>query len=202
MGRRSTGSMTTNVACRIELSYLLKKGYIVKGRRLNRILGWTNGSNISIETNYTDEKYIWLRYTNTNISTNEKTDYDYKIYLHEAPSNLGKGNVLYFICPSDGHYCRILYKCYGSPIWKSRLAYRNRIYYLSQVGSKLDRFNDRFWQIDGKLKTLQEKAVKSQYKGKKTRLIQRIEWLENRQNYFDEMRWTILQKSVQKIFHH
>jgi hypothetical protein len=191
MGRRSSGSMTTNAACRIELSYLLKKGYIVQGSYQNGILGWTNGSNIGIETSYTDEKYIRLRYTNTNFS-NEKTDFDYKIYLHEAPSNLGKGNVLYFICPSSGLYCRILYKCYGSPIWKSRLAYRSRIYYQSQVSSKIDRFNDRFWQLDTRLKDLQEKPVKSHYRGKKTRLIQRIERLENLQDYYDEMRWFVL----------
>ena len=162
MGRNATGSMTTNAACRIELGYLLKNGYIKKGGSVFSTLSWTNGSNIGFESKYTDdEAYIRLIYTNTNQCTGEVTNHDYKIYLHEVPSNLGKGYVLYFICPSYGHYCRILYKCYGSLIWKSRLAYRNRIYYPSQVSSKTSYYNVRFWSLDNKLEELYKQVIKT-----------------------------------------
>jgi hypothetical protein len=201
MGRRSTGSMTINGVPKIELGWLLHNGYIKKGQNIFGSLRWTNDNSIRIETNYTDEKYIRLIYTNTNICTNEKTEHDYKIYFHEVPSNLGKGNVLYFICPSDGHYCRVLYKCYGSLIWKSRLAYQSRIYYSSQVSSKLSYYNDRFWSVDHQLEDLYKKPIKTHYRGKKTRLQQRIERMENLQNYYDEMRWTILPKWFQKMIY-
>jgi hypothetical protein len=200
MGRNTSGSVTTGEAMRIELSYLLKNKFIVKGKDIYKGLGWSNGSSIAVFSVYDNAwPFIRLLYSTTDNNTGEKTEHNEIIYLAEVPSNLDKGYVLYFLCPVTGRKCRILYKCYGSPIWKSRSAYQNRIYYQSQVSSKLNYFNDRYWRVEKQLKQLYSSVVKSQYKGRKTRLQQRIERLEYRQSYYDEMRWSRLPRSIQKL---
>lgn len=191
MGRHTTGSLTTNEVYRIELSYLLKRKFIQKGRTIEFILRWNNGSKISVVSCYiADEIWLKLHYTVTDYE-GKKHDYDYKIHLTENPSNLGIGNVLYFICPNSGNLCRILYKCYGSHIWKSRKAYKYRIYYPCQVSSKLSYFNDRYWQIDKKLENLKIKRRNYYYKNNKTKRLKRIERLIQSQARFDNLRWTI-----------
>jgi hypothetical protein len=197
MGRRSTGLITTGEALRIELSYLIKQGFIKKDKNLSGILTWTNGSSISFESNYSSSDNIYLRlvYTNTSYD-NEVTKHDYKIKLIEFASNLGKGKVLYFVCPQSGKYCRILYKCYGSLIWKSRFAYKIRIYYQSQLSSKLNMYNDKFWTLENKLAKLSKKRKQSFYNGNRTRFSLRIERLKNQYYYYDDLRWIILDKRL------
>lgn len=174
MGRYSTGALTTGQIQRIELSYLLKNGLIVKGRHISTSLSWTNDNNIGIESKYFDsEAYLRLYYTNTNNTTNEVTKHDYKIQLETIPSNLGNGELVYMVCPVSGKRCRILYKAYGSTIWKSREAYQNRIYYQTQLDPKSVRpykylFTDRL------LDELYSKKKKSHYRGKPTRIMKRI----------------------------
>jgi hypothetical protein len=163
MGRNSTGAITTGEVIRIELSYLLKKGFIQKGCYLSGTMSWTNGSNISFESSFTkDFRYIRLVYQSTNNYTGEVTHHDYKIELTTLPSNLGKGEVIYFICPSTGRRARILYKCYGSLIWKSRTAYKNRIYYNSQQCSKNDYHNSRYWSIEKELERCYKRRKKQE----------------------------------------
>jgi hypothetical protein len=200
MGRWSTGAITTGEVNRIELSYLLRNGYVKKGNHILAGLRWTNGSDILIESKLTDnEAYLRLNYKNTNSYTGEITSHDYKIYLTTIPSNLGKGDVLYFVCPETGRRCRILYKCYSSLIWKSRFAYRHRIYYHTQACSKYDYHNIRYWDISKELETLYKRGKKSHYRGNYTRLMKRVEQLESKQQYHDKMRWLIVPKSIQKM---
>jgi len=200
MGRYSTGAITTGEAIRIELSYLFKSGFIQKGRFIYATLSWTNGSDIYIHSDFTvDQPYIRLIYKNTSYNTGEVTDHDYKIYLTSITSNLGKGQVLYFLCPVTMQRCRILYKCYGSPIWKSRYAYRHRIYYQCQISSKLHHYIDRYWGVEKQLEQLYSQVVKSHYMGMKTTLQKRIEFLENKREFYDDMRWQIVPKSIQRF---
>jgi len=200
MGRWSTGAVTTKEVARIELGYLLKNGFIKRDQHIYGTLSWTNGSNISFETNLSGEnRFIRLHYNNTNSYTDEKTNHDYKIYLTSIPSNLGKGEVLYFVCPVTGRRCRILYKCYGSLIWKSRFAYRYRIYYHSQVCSKYDYHNTRYWKIANDLEALYQRGKKTHYRGNYTRLMKRVKQLEEKQQYHDKMRWLIVPQSIQKM---
>jgi hypothetical protein len=180
MGRHSTGALTTKEIKRIELSYLLKNGYIVKGKHIASSLSWTCGSSAGFESKYFEnEAYIRLNYTNTKYSTNEVTKHDYKIQLVTIPSNLGKGNLLYMLCPVTNKRCRILYCAYDSTIWKSREAYKNRIYYQDQLDPKSVRpykylFTDRI------MDELYSKKKKSHYRGKPTRIMKRIEKLNQK----------------------
>lgn len=197
MGRQGTGALTTGEVLRIELSYLLRQGLIKKGYEMPGILTWTNGSKISFASTYSvDEKYLRLVYTITS-NSGEAENFDYKIKLTTIPSNLGRGEILYFVCPITGRRARILYNCYGSKIWKSREAYNHRIYYASQQCSKYYYHNTRYWNIDKQLQSLNN-SKKSHYKGKETRLNKKISLLRTKQNYHDYLRWQIVPKAFLK----
>ncbi len=194
MGRRSTGAYTTGEVKRIELSYLIKQGYLVKGKKTTGILSWTNNdSTISIDTYfYEGEKYIQLSYTSTNPKEGTKKLFNYKIDIVAIPSNLGNGEVLYFVCPVSGNRCRILYKAYNSDIWKSRDAYQNRIYYSLQQCSKLDRYNTKYWILEKRLTKHPMKRVYETYRGiaSKTAIKNKRMWQEMER--MDKLRWSPL----------
>lgn len=197
MGRDNTGAWTTRQAIRIELAYLLKNGYIRKNCEISANLSWTDGSKINIETMYSEkEKYIRLVYTVTSKQTCEKIDYDYKIELITKPSNLGKGEIIFFKCPESSKSCRILYRCYGSHTWKSRTAYKQRIYYPLQIMEKLAYPNLNYWKKDEQINSLRKKWLKPIYQGKKTKTMLKIERLEKRKDHFDNLRWRIFPKNL------
>jgi len=203
MGRYSTGAITTGEALRIELPYLLRQGFIRKDSRISGILSWNNGSKIGIESDYTSEgRYLRLMYQLTDNYSGEVSNHDYKISFTTIPSNLGRGEILYFVCPITGRRARILYKCYGSHIWKSRKAYGIRIYYASQQCSKLGYHNTRYWALEKELDKCLGRSKKKHYQGKPTRLRARIKFLKERKEYHDYLRWAILPKSIQKALIH
>ncbi len=196
MGRASTGAVTTGEVTRLELSYLLKQGYLKNSFTFGS-MSWTNGSSIQISSSIDDdEKYIRVRYSLRDGRDGEIKDY--KIYLTSVPSNLGRGEVLYFVCPTSGRKARVLYLCYGSSIFKCRKAYSHRIYYQSQQSSKLNFHNDRYWKLDKELQKCKDRSRKETYQGKPTKLRQRIAYLKTKQDYHDYLRWMILPKSMQK----
>ncbi|TKK65429.1 hypothetical protein FC093_20170 [Ilyomonas limi] len=200
MGRPSTGAWTVYESLRIDMPYLLKKGYIKKGSQLYFSLNWCDQRDnptgsitcISSYLNTPENMYLELIYTLKSRSDGTKTDYRYKVYLCEVDSNLGKGKVLYFLCPQSGKKCRILYKAYDSPIFKSRESYNNRLYYDCQQSSKLNKYNDNYWRIDKHLNAIKKEACngKRTYKGILTKKAQRYKKLSLKQWEMDDLRWT------------
>ena len=190
MGRVSTGAITTKESARIELSYLLREGYIKKEGHILGSLSWTDGSSITIESKYTeDEKYLRLVYTLID-STGEKYSLDYKVGLYTKPSNLGVGEVLFFVCPQARNLCRVLYRAYGSPIWKSRGSYARYVYYPQQISSKRSKYNDRYWDLKRKLEELYKKRASYTFKGKSTKRAERIDRLERALHRMNSLRWS------------
>lgn len=202
MGRHST-STTTRGALRLKLSYLLNNGYLSKGSIFHGQFNWTNGDKIGIDIHYTEkEQFIRLYYVHTDWEGN-KTDYEYKIQLTFVPSNLGKGKVPYFVCPLSGKRCRILYRAYGSRIWKSREAYQHRIYYPSQTSSKLSKMNDKYWQLEREIEAIyKDTRYQTHYNGKPTRRYKRYLKLLEEQERAEFLRWTpqYMPKVVRKHF--
>lgn len=202
MGRWSTGAQTCESVLRIELKWLLTNKFIQKNAMVKGSLSWKSGATIGIESKFTEkEKYLRLIYT---IKKNgKKTDYDYKIELTTIPSNLGKGEIPYFLCPQTGKRCRVLYSAYGYPIWKSRNSYSNRLYYESQVASKMYYANTRYWALERKLeKIYKEKYLHLTHKGQPTRKAKYIESLEEKREDWELERWmpyslpSILRKEI------
>ena len=197
MGRRSTGAITTRGAYRLELGFLLRKGFLQKGKAKSFTLTWSirdRETGWMTCTSYwiNNESYLMPRYTITDNRTGVKTNYSYKIKIVTIPSNLGRGEVPYLICPESGKRCRILYMAYNYPKFKARKAYQNRIYYESQLSSKYNYANTRYWEIDEQMKTLQTQGrINSIYKGKMTRRMARLKRLEEMYCYWDRMRWSL-----------
>lgn len=190
MGRYTTGSQTTGESLRIELSYLIRDKILRKGAVVTGSLSWTSGATISYICRYLDEDLsLQLVYTHTDNSTGEKIDYDYKIFFNRKPSNLGKGEVLYFRCPVSLKSCRILYMAYDYPKFKSREAYRNRLYYSNQLSSKLSGPNDKYWRIRRQLDAKNLKHHRETYKGKLTKSEIRLRAKKEKMHYYDSIRW-------------
>jgi hypothetical protein len=196
MGRPSTGAWTVYESLRIELPYLLQQGYIKKGCIIQGSLNWSNQhgtptGSISFRSSYLGGADSFLQVSYTLTREGEKKDVCYKIYFHEQPSNLGKGHVLYFLCPQTGRKCRILYKAYGCEQFKSKQAYSHRLYYDCQQASRFNRYNDAYWRLDSHIKKLKAKGKgwKRNYKGQPTKAAQRYQRLWEKQNLMEKLRW-------------
>lgn len=187
MGRYSTGAYTTKECLRLELSHLLQAGIIQKNCKIEcPVFSWTGGAKVRIVSNWTrQEKWLKLFYTSTNPMTGEKNDCTLTIDLVTVPSNLGKGEILYFSCPVSGKRCRILYNAYGSMMFKSREAYTHRIYYNSQISSKNYHALERCFDLEKELEQLYKRDYRQTYGGKKTRIAQRVERLEQKLEYWN-----------------
>jgi hypothetical protein len=141
---------------------------------------------------------VLLEYTHTDLYQN-KTELSYKIRLAALPSNLGKGEVLYMVCPISGRYCRKLFMAYGSPYFKSIKAYQPRIYYTGQLSSKLNRANDRYWLLLNRVENLPKQRNQSHYKGIETKRSIRAEKQCERLNDLDERRWNDIPVRLKKV---
>lgn len=182
MGRMSTGAITTNEVRKVRMKHLQERGFFKEGLVGIGTIGWNSGGEISVTTNLVDMQnpFIELAYF-TALQDGRKKEYRYKVYLDLIPSNLGKGFIYYFICPFSGVRCRDLYKCYSSEVWKARAAYKNRIYYSTQLESK--KWRPLRWMFtDNLLEELCSKKVKSHYQGKPTKLVQKIAAIEKKQD--------------------
>lgn len=83
-------------------------GYLEPASIKSGAIHWSRNderyASIGIVVNtFTDRPYLELNY-NCN-----KAPISYKVYLVSISSNIGKGKVWYFVCPSTGKRCRKLY---------------------------------------------------------------------------------------------
>lgn len=197
MGRHSTGATTVNQCLQININYFLKH-LPIKPYSFAGTTSWSNGASISfLLTNDNAGIFLLLNYSKTDQGKSQ--DIQYKVRIQPTPSNLGKGKNYYFICPFTSQQCKILYMAYGSNYFKCRKAYQHRIYYPSQLSSRLNLNNDKYWNIERSLEKLYIKHPKSHYKGLVTRPQKRIEQLENKKNMYDELRWQVLPVSLLKF---
>ena len=189
MGRTYRRRTTTGESIRMELRWLLNNGYFRPGETISSTLSWTGGSTVSIVASNTQEKIsLQLYYTITKPS-GEKQSLNYTIDLVEVPSNLGKGKLLFFICPQTGKRCKILYKAYGSPIFKSREAYSYKLYYEIQTNSRLYLHTTRYLTVKKRLEKLWRMRKTYTYRGKPTRRALLINRLEDKLEREDYLSW-------------
>jgi len=191
MGRYSTGTLIAETATRISLTYLLKKKFIVQGKSTWGKMNWSNGCELNLLLNFADgEKYVLLMYDS--MRNGEVVNHQCKIQLVAVPSNLGKGEVLYFACPVTHTLCRVLYLSNTSLMFVSRRAFTSpRLLYRSQTSSKMNRGNERYWSNDGVLKELSKSRKETfAYNGKKTRYALRVERLLKKKAKANKRRWS------------
>lgn len=177
MGRWHYGTRTEadNVK-KIETSFLKKHGYF-KGWRSGTITwtqGWSeNKSSVGIEVStMNDENYLRIHYTQTDNTTGEKKDFDYKIPLATTPCYFG-GKRYWFVCPwyRNGIYCGrrvgVLYKdgdyfacrhCYNLTYNSRNQNHRYSFFPLFSIIT-----------LEQKIEKLQEQIKTPYYRGKPTR---------------------------------
>ncbi|MBN4070743.1 hypothetical protein JYT76_03590 [Olleya sp. AH-315-F22] len=207
MGRESTGVWSTSECRKLDLCWMLKNGWIKKGAKTSGQMEWTDGSSAGIECLYTkDEAYLRVKYTITDRHGKE-TNHDYKIELISVPSNLGKGEVLYFECPESGKRARVLYMAYRHHKYLHRDWYLERygvrVYYKTQHCSKRDYDNTRYHDIVKQIERLEDelfvKNKKTHYRGKPTKGFQRLYKLREQRDYHNYKRNIIFYENIRNM---
>lgn len=150
---------------------------------------WNCGSAMSYK--WKSSNTLNLYYTLTDFDGNTHK-IDYNILIVEVGSNLNNGSIKFFLCPHTNKRVKYLYRAFGCHHWTSRHFYKSRglnIFYNSQLHSKNFYHNERFFEVEEQLEELYSQVTKSHYKGKPTKLLQRIERLEEKINYLGDMRF-------------
>lgn len=186
---------------KIEIWWLLRDMSIHGTTYKSTTISWgDDGSrgSISARVSLYEEKYVQFIYTQTDNTTGEKKDFDYKVQLVETPCHLG-GTRFWFECPlfKKGQYCGrrvgVLYKdgdyfgcrhCYELT-YSSRN--KNRNHYLNSLF--------RVLEIEMEEEKLYKKAKRFTYKGKPTKIRQKIEKLEG-EMFRSYRQYTQLEKGV------
>lgn len=182
-GRGNSKALSVNEVLRLEITQIVKEKLIRFGKPITYKSSWTSGASIQVTTIYNKvEKLIRLKYE----YKNKLIEYDIKIA--EVKSNLGKGVILYFICPETSKRCKILYCCYDSEIFKSRGAYSQRIYYFNQFISKTFLTPTRYDQVDKLINLMYDKRKTRLYKGKETKRHLRLLRLLEKRAYLDKLK--------------
>lgn len=130
-------------ALQLNIRNLKRDGFIDPGRIRSGTVTWSCNGNktasISIMVDmHTAPPYIELGY-----SYGDKPR-KYRIRLVSVSSNLGAGEVWYFLCPTTSMRCRILYSVGG---WFLHREAFSGVYYDSQIRSKKTRYFDRLYGL-------------------------------------------------------
>jgi hypothetical protein len=174
MGRYGNYPKTVDDCKTVSISKLKEWNYLTYGKR-NGTISWSRNnvvhSSISIEVTFTDEqKFIILDYKTNNESIR------YKVKLISKASNLGKGEVYYFLCPKTGKLCRKLY--FESSYFLHRTAFKH-LMYEKQLASKKNRellkIFDATFVPDEVYEQRYKKYFKTHYKGKPTKRLIKLE---------------------------
>ncbi len=161
-------------ALQFDIKTLKKHGYLKAGQVQSGVLTWTrNGATrgeISIQVNTTFEPYLLtLSYK----FRNEPRDYSVRIV--SKASNLGKGEVHYFVCPKTGLLCRKLFSIGG--YFYHRNAFTGAMYESQTQSKKMRFFERRFGAIfdrEAIYLELNKKHAKTTYRGKPTKKYARL----------------------------
>jgi hypothetical protein len=153
----------------VSISFLTKHGYLRPNQWRSGTITWsrngkkTGSISILVETQ-PEKSYLQLDYKCNEAPIN------YRVQLVSAPSNLGKGVVWYFICPSTGKRCRKLYL--AETYFYHRSAFKGCLYE-KQTQSKKSRYLDKtlgeYFRAEQLYELLYKKHFKKHYAGKPTK---------------------------------
>ena len=162
-----------------------------ENKLLSGTISWENGAILNFQyRNEEGKKSIRFQYCHTDYKGN-KSNMDYTVQIVSVPSNLGKGENLYFLCPVSYKRCKAIFMAYGSTKFKRRSAYQTRIYYMTQKRSHHDRHLYRYFDLEDQLKEIYTKGYKETYKGKQTRVAHRVKMLEIKKQHYNNLRLSL-----------
>ena len=165
---------------KIEIWWLLRDMGVNRKTYKYTTISWgDDGSrgSISVQVSILDEKYVRFIYTQTDNTSGEKKEFNYKVSLIETPCNFG-GTRLWFQCPlvvGDKPCTRrvgVLYK--GGSYFGCRHCYE--LTYSSRNVNKDRMFYPLFRVLDleKKIEGLHKKTVKFTHAGKPTKKRMKI----------------------------
>lgn len=208
MGNYNLGAATTGATMKLDLRIMLRYGQIKNGARLSGTIEWTYGGRVSFVSDCREnDKFLRLVYSVE--KRNGKTiEMDYRITIDAVPSNLGKGEVLYFVCPKSYQRARVLYDAYGLGVFAHRDWYKDhldrRILYNSQQTSKRWYANTRYFNLKSEIERLEEKAhakyKKMYYRGKLTKDFRRLSELKRRMRRYNIQRCNAFSLIIKNTF--
>ncbi|MBC3795175.1 hypothetical protein FH603_5710 [Spirosoma sp. LMG 31447] len=174
MGRIPTFRSNFNDLRKLTLANLKQLGYVVSRSRCSGSVRWTrNGETIGTISVTVD--LLWDNCVELEYTYNSEEQMKYKIELVQLPSNLGKGNVWYFVCPLTGKRCRTLYQV--GRYFVSRKALQGALYE-SQTYSKqyrqIARVCGPYYKLREALEKLDKPYAKMFYRGKPTPIARRV----------------------------
>lgn len=153
----------------VSISNLNRWGYLKPNRYGTGTITWsingtvTSSIGIAIST-LAGSSYLELKYNYGDKPIR------YRVELITVPANIGKGEVWYFVCPSTGKNCRILYSI-GS-MFLHRHACKGYLYEKQTYSSKtrgMMRMYEKLFKSDGLYEELYSKHFRRTYAGKPTK---------------------------------
>lgn len=174
MPRYSSLPTLYNEALQINISKLKEWGYLNPNKWKTGTLNWSRNGNqtasisIGVSTLASDE-YLHLKY---NFKEQPR---EYNIRLVSKPTNLGIGEMWFFLCPSTGQLCRKLYSIDG--YFYHREAFKG-CFYEKQTQSKYARFLDQkygaYFNAESLYFEARKKHLKKTYAGKPTKKFTKL----------------------------
>lgn len=144
-------------------SYVLVEGEIIWQDWCKAKFTWEKGKNKSLIV----LTYLYIGQDSECLSISQEID------IHYQPSNLGKGEIFFFVCPFTKKRCRTLILTGNSKHFRHRSGYKN-LYYKSQIRSKRQRVLYRYHDLKDQITELESVKFKRKYKGKSTRKFRRL----------------------------
>ena len=177
MGRYSTLPKLFDEVIFISITKLKAWGYLEPNQWKRGTITWSRNGNktgcIDIKVSTCDDYYLEVDYKFRDEPVN------YKIPLVKIPSNLGNGEVWYFVCPSTGKRCRKLFSI--GKYFLHREAARG-YFYEKQTYSKRNRDLFRKYECLFARDKMFVRYYKKYYKGRPTKrhlkLMNQIEQLK------------------------
>jgi hypothetical protein len=181
MPRHSNYPITYEDCKSIEIKILKKNNYLQSNKLNKYIIRWyineeTTGRMQVIVNTLTDKPYLELIYT-----LNQE-GIQYKVQLIKEKSNLGIGEIWYFICPFTNKRCRKLY------LLNKYFSHRNRfkgVFYEKQLLSKSNRKTlgifRKIDQIKDAIEETESKHFRRYYNKAKTKRLIKLRKIINQE---------------------
>ena len=166
----------------ISISFLKQDGFLQPNQSKSGMIRWSSNGEPTGSITITVHAQMNLSYIQLDYTCN-KEPISYQVKLISKPSNIGKGIIWYFVCPSTQKHCRKLYL--GSTYFLHRSAVQG--FYEKQMKSKKSRSLSNLWskcfQMDDLFEQIHKKHFKKYYAGKPTkkylRLMKKIKQAES-----------------------
>lgn len=154
--------MTIENCLTISIKDLKRKG-LFNHAKTDSTLNWTKENKIfycvGVEVfSFKNKKHLRLTHENLKNETEK-----YRINIITIPSNIGNGEVMYFVCPQTGKHCRKLFSC------GNRFQHREAIGLLYEQQVRKEPVSYAFYLNEEQRNEPNTKNFRKYYKGKMTK---------------------------------